>query len=57
MQIREELKIEELKDEEKTFECKKICNQMKTCKRHKCKRVCCDVKKGMSDPDGHHICL
>ena len=38
------------------FSCTKICNQNKSCKRHKCKEICCPVKKGL-DPLGKHICL
>lgn len=57
----EELKEELLSKEElqdlSLFKCAKVCNQIKKCKRHKCKQVCCPVKKGAPDPEGHHICL
>jgi len=41
----------------KSFRCQKICNQYKRCKKHRCKNVCCAVRKGAADPQGHHMCL
>ena len=33
-----------------------MCNTTKSCKRHKCKNICCPVQKGV-DPNGDHMCL
>jgi len=41
---------------ERTYLCDRICRKLKSCKTHKCQRVCCDATKG-NDPDGHHLCL
>lgn len=56
-ELKQELMTEEELLKATRFSCTKVCNQTKTCKRHKCKRICCSVKKGTGDPDGHHICL
>ena len=47
---------EEINDLE-TFKCKKVCNLLKSCNKHKCKEICCPIKKGMADPTGRHLCL
>lgn len=56
-ELKQELMTEEELLKATRFSCTKVCNQTKSCKRHKCKRICCSVKKGTGDPDGHHICL
>src|SRR5690606_16004831 len=43
--------------EAETFKCKKVCNQLKSCNKHKCKEQCCPVKNIRSDPSGRHLCL
>jgi len=43
--------------ESQNFICKKICNQLKSCKKHKCKDACCPVQPGRPDPEGRHLCL
>lgn len=30
---------------------------LKTCNKHKCKRVCCPIKSGAPDPEGLHLCV
>jgi hypothetical protein len=44
-------------NEVEIFKCKKVCNLMKSCNKHKCKELCCPIKKGMADPNGSHLCL
>jgi len=57
----EHLKLELMTPEEyeiaETFKCKRVCNQLQSCKKHKCKELCCPVKKGIHDPTGRHLCL
>lgn len=43
-------------EEERLFLCERPCKKVKSCKTHKCTRVCCDSVKG-NDPEGHHLCL
>lgn len=46
---------------ETEFLCKRRCDCLKTCNRHRCGRLCCDVVKKYGnhiheDPSGYHIC-
>jgi transcriptional repressor NF-X1 len=57
----EHLKLQLMTPEEyeeiENYKCKKICGALQSCKKHKCKEVCCPVKKGVNDPLGRHLCL
>ena len=40
------------------FICNKKCNKMKSCKKHRCKIVCCELNAEQGgDNQGAHICL
>ena len=56
-ELRDEIMSPEEQKEQQSFRCAKVCNQNKSCKRHKCKDICCPVKKGGADPCGTHMCL
>jgi hypothetical protein len=47
---------EEIEDSE-NYKCKKQCGALQSCQKHRCKEVCCPVKKGVRDPLGRHLCL
>lgn len=55
--LKQELMTPEELTEMEGFRCKKVCGQLQSCKKHKCKEVCCPVKKGVPDPLGRHLCL
>jgi len=38
-----------------TFECERMCDQLRACGRHRCTIKCCPSKKG-ADPMGAHVC-
>ena len=57
---RKKYMTQEEMDEIDNVKCKRICNQMKKCGKHRCKEVCCPVKRGMGragDPEGLHLCM
>jgi hypothetical protein len=47
----------------KQSNCTKVCKALKSCKVHKCNRVCCELMNkaitnySIDDPNGHHLCL
>ncbi len=57
------LKFLGLTDEKEIEKCTKICKTLKSCKIHKCNRVCCELANkviknySIEDPLGYHLCL
>lgn len=56
-ELKEELFSPEQLAEASQWSCTRVCNKPKPCGRHKCKEVCCPVRKGGPDPEGRHVCL
>lgn len=55
--LKDQLMTNEEQAELETFKCKKVCNNLKSCNKHKCKETCCPIKRGQADPSGLHLCL
>ena len=57
------LKFLGLTEEKEIEKCTKICKTLKSCKIHKCNRVCCELANrviknySIEDPLGYHLCL